>query len=173
MAERLLAEFRTQEGLAEAIRWFRESGYRGMRAYTPFPSEEVIEALGYRRSRLPFVVFAVGIAAAGGAFFLQWFLVDFLYPLNAGGRPAYFPLAYILITFEMGILFAGLTAFFGVLALGRLFRLVDVPQSTDGFGTASRDRFWLEVSRSDDWERTATELEERGALRVETPRYTP
>lgn len=173
MADRLLAEFRGKEELVAAIHALRDRGYRRMDAYTPFQAEEVTEALQLRRSRLPFAIFAVGMAAAGGAFFLQWLLVAYLYPLNVGGRPPYFPLAFILITFEMGILFAGFTAFFGVLILGRLIRLVDVPQSTPGFETASRDRFWLEISSKDasfDWDRTREALAELGALRVETPR---
>jgi hypothetical protein len=172
MADRLLAEFSTRDRLAGAIRVLRDRGYRRLDAYTPYSVEEVEEALGLRRSRLPLAVFAAGLGAAGGAYFLQWFLNAYLYPLNFGGRPPHFPLPFLIITFEMGILFAGLTAFAGVIALGRLLRLHDPPQSAPGFESATRDRFWLEVSMRDDEfdpERTLEELVELGADRVELP----
>lgn len=172
MADRLLAEFTGAAELAGAIRALRERGYRRLDAYTPFAAPEVDEALGGRRSRLPLVVFAGGIAAAAGAYFLQWLLVAHLYPLNVGDRPPHFPLAFLIITFEMGILFAALTAVGGVLVRGRLVRLADEVQGTEGFESASRDRFWLEVEADDprfDGDRTRSELAELGALRVEWP----
>jgi hypothetical protein len=51
-------------------------------------------------------VFAAGLGAVAGAYGLQWLLNAYLYPLDAGGRPAHFPLAFVPITFEMGVLFA-------------------------------------------------------------------
>ena len=89
-----------------------------------------------------------------------------------GGRPPHFPLAFVIITFEMGVLFAGLSAFFGTLVLGRLVRLLDEVQGTPGFDSATRDRFWLEVSARDpayDAGGTRRLLSETGALRIEAP----
>lgn len=172
MADRMLAEFATVEGLTGAIHALRERGYQRLEAYTPFSSEEVTEALGQRRSRLGYPILVGGLVGAGGAYFLQWFLNAYLYPLDAGGRPPHFPLAFIPITFEMGVLFASFTAFFGVLAVGRLLRLNDEVQATPGFESATRDHFWLEVKMSDerfDLDRTREELAGLGALRVEIP----
>ena len=95
----------------------------------------------------------------------------FLYPLNVGGRPPHFPLAFVIITFEMGVLFASFGAFFGTLGLGRLVRLTDEVQATPGFESATQDRFWVEVSLADpaarDPERTRALLIVTGARRVE------
>jgi Protein of unknown function (DUF3341) len=170
MADRVLAEFAGAGELAAAIRSLRERGYRRLDAYAPFAAPEVEEALAAPRSRLPLVIFAGGMLAAGGAYLLQWFLVAYLYPLNVGDRPPHFPLAFLVITFEMGILFAALTAVGGVLARGRLVRLDDEVQGVPGFVSASRDAFWLEVIMDDprfDRDSTRTELAELGALRVE------
>jgi hypothetical protein len=170
MADRALAEFAGPAELAAAIRALRERGYRRLDAYAPFAAPEVEEALDAPRSRLPVAVFAAGIAAAGGAYLLQWFLVAHLYPLVVGGRPPHFPLAFLVISFEMGILFAALTAVAGVLVRGRLVRLEDEVQGAPGFESASRDRFWLQVAADDprfDAERIASELAELGAGRVE------
>jgi hypothetical protein len=170
MADRVLAEFASAGELAAGIRGLRERGYCRLEAYAPFAAPEVEEALAAPRSRLPLVIFAAGMAAAGGAYLLQWFLVAYLYPLNVGDRPPHFPLAFLIITFEMGILFAAVTAVAGVLVRGRLVRLDDEVQGVPGFVSASRDAFWLEVTMADprfDRDRTRTELAALGALRIE------
>jgi hypothetical protein len=170
MADRLLAEFATEARLAAAIRELRGLGYRRFEAYLPFPSHEVEDALARPRSRLPIAVFVAGIGGAAGAYGLQWLVDAYLYPLVVGGRPPHFPLAFVIITFEMGVLLAALCAFVGTLVLGRLVRLVDDVQGTPGFDSATRDRFWLEVSARDpafDAERTFQALARAGATRIE------
>lgn len=172
MAERMLAEFADEDVLAAAIRRLHADGYRQLEAYLPFPASEVDEALASRPSRLPWAIFAFGLAGAGFAYFLEWLLVAYLYPLDDGGRPPYFPLPFVIITFEMGVLAASLCAFFGTLILGRLVRLTDAVQGTPGFESATRDGFWLEVVATDPaHERAATRdlLLACGALRVEIP----
>lgn len=149
MREALLAEFASPDDLVRAIQVLRAHGHRGLEAYTPFPLHEVDDALELGRSRLPFIVCGIGLTAAAGAYFLQWLLNAYLYPLNVGGRPPHFPLPFVLITFEMGILLASLTAFFGVLAYGRLLKLWDPVFEATGFESASSDRFWLAISARD------------------------
>lgn len=171
MADRALAEFASSAELVAAIGALRADGFR-LEAYTPIPLDEVEEALGLRRSRLPHLVLAAGLTAAAAAYALQWLLVAVLYPLDVGGRPPHFPLAFIVISFEMGILAAALTGFVGVLVSGRLLRLVDEVQSADGFESASRDRYWLEVSLVDpplDAADARERLAALGALRIEIP----
>jgi hypothetical protein len=176
MADRMLAEYPTEAAIAGAIHRLRDDGYTDLEAYLPFPSHEIEHALGRRRSRLPVAIFVGGLLGAAGAYFLQWFLVAYLYPLVVGARPPHFPLPFIIITFEMGILFAAFTAFFGTLGLGRLVRLTDDVQGTPGFDSVTRDRFWLEVSMRDpayDPDRTRRTLAETGALRIEVPEVVP
>ncbi len=170
MADRLLAEFATEAALAAAIRELHDTGHRRLEAYLPFPSHEVEEALGRPRSRLPYAVFIAGIGAAASAYGLQWLVNGYLYPLVVGGRPPHFPLPFVIITFEMGVLFAALCAVLGTLVLGRLVRLVDQVQAVPGFESATRDRFWLEVSAYDpafDPDRTPAALIRAGATRLE------
>jgi len=169
MASGLLAEFASPEELAAAIRRLRQDGYDRLEAYVPYPSHEVEEALERPRSRLPWVVFAIGLAAAALTYGLQWLLVAYLYPINVGGRPPHFPLTFVVITFEMTVLFSSLAAVIGVLVLGRLVRLTDEVQGSEGFESATGDRFWLEVPGRDaglDESRTRAALTDLGALRV-------
>jgi len=135
--------------LARAIRLVRERGATYVEAYTPYPVPEVEEALGARPSRLSVAVLVIGLGAAATTYGLQWLLNAYLYPIDVGGRPAHFPLSYVPITFEMGVLFASLTAFVSVLVGGRLVRLWDPSRDVGGIESATGTGFWLEVDGVD------------------------
>jgi Protein of unknown function (DUF3341) len=143
------AEFADPEAAARAIEQVRAQVHAGdhvwLEAYTPYPSREIEHALRARRSRLAAAVFAAGIGAAAAAYALQWLLNAYLYPLDVGGRPPHFPLAFVPITFEMGVLFAALTAFAGVLVGGRLVRLWHPSRDVHGIESATHTSFWLEI----------------------------
>ena len=149
MKRMLLVEFESSQRLADAVRALRAQGHRGLRAYTPYSTPEVREALAQPPSRLPVFVFLAGITGAGGAYFLQWYLVAHLYPLNVGGRPPHLPLAFVPITFEMGVLLAGITAFVGVFVLARLVRLWHPVFEVEAFESASIDHFWLRIDATE------------------------
>jgi hypothetical protein len=175
MADRILAQYEHEDALAEAIHRLRDKGYRTLEAYVPFLAIEIEDTLTVP-SRLPYLIGCVGLLAAATAYALQWLLNAYLYPLVVGGRPPHFPLVFVIITFEMGVLFASFTAVIGVLWRGRLVRLTDEVQGTPGFDSATRDRFWLEVSAADpafDPDRTRADLAETGALRIELPEVGP
>lgn len=173
----LLAEFESPEALARALQRLRQRGFRKLDAHTPYPTRLVREALGAPESRLGRRVFVAGVAGAGAAYLLQWYLVAYDYPLNVGGRPPHMPLAFVPITFEMGILVAAIVAFFSVFQLGKLVRLWDPAFEAPGFESASRDHFWLRLEGDDplfDARTTPLELSELAPIRVlllnESPR---
>jgi hypothetical protein len=145
MAELLLAEFSEPEALARALDSLRCAGVPGLDAHTPFSTEVVREALGPRRTPLSLLVLIGFIAGSAGAYGLEWLLVARLYPLNVGGRPPHFPLAFVPIAFEMGVLGASLTAFVGALVCGKLVRLWDPVFEQPGIESASEHGFWLRL----------------------------
>ena len=65
----LMAEFDTPTALVTAAERARLAGYRNMDAYSPIPIEELNEALGLRRTRLPMLVLARRASSAGLAGF--------------------------------------------------------------------------------------------------------
>src|SRR5262245_36494419 len=83
----LLAEFDRAEDLLAAARRAYEEGYRRMDAYTPLPVHGLSEAIGFRHTRLPFVVLCGGIMGCLGGFMLQYWVSVMAYPVNVGGRP--------------------------------------------------------------------------------------
>jgi hypothetical protein len=144
----VLAEFPDGATLLAAIEHCKAAGYRAMEAYTPYPMQEVWEALGHK-SNLPRLVALGGIVGGCLGFGMQYFASVIHYPLDVGGRPLNSWPAFIVITFETTILFAALTAVFGMLALNGLPRphhpVFDVPQ----FELASRNRFFLLILARD------------------------
>lgn len=149
MKRGLAAEYHDVAAILEAIHVLRSRGYTALEAYTPTPVEAIDEALGKHRSPL---AIAAGIGAAvgaGGAYWLQWFLVAYLYPVDVGSRPPHMPLAYLIITIEMGFLFGALVVCGAFLAASRLLKLWDPLFEIPGFESATRDRFWLAVGGND------------------------
>ncbi|NUO51776.1 MAG: DUF3341 domain-containing protein [Polyangiaceae bacterium] len=167
MREAVFAEYPSMDALLQAIDRLRDLGHQKLDVRAPYAGDELRQALGHRRSILPWIVLAGGLLGAGGAYFLQWYLVAYLYPLNTGGRPPQMPLAFFVITFEMGVLGAALSGFAAFLWGARLFRLYDPSFEVEGIESASVDRFWLRLpSTDDDGERLDRDIAETSPLRV-------
>jgi hypothetical protein len=75
---------------------------------------------------------------------------NFDYPINVGGRPLYALSAFMVVCFELTILFAALASAIGMLALNGLPRLNHPIFGVERFRRASRDRFFLCVLASDE-----------------------
>jgi hypothetical protein len=145
----LMAEFDSETAIVAATNALIEEGYRELDAFTPRPIEALQDAIAPERSSLPRSVFIGGLCGALTGLGGQWFCNAWDLPLNVGGRPPFSLPAFIPITFELMVLFAALTAFFGVLHRARLPHLTHPVFTVEGFSRASIDRFWLFVSASD------------------------
>lgn len=145
----LVAEFHSAEELLEASKRAHEAGYRKLDAFSPFPVEGLAEAIGFHHTRLPIIVFLGGLFGCCGGFFLQWWPNVIGYPLDIGGKPFDSWPAFIPITFEMTILFAALSATFGMLALNRLPCPYHPMFNVERFAQASKDRFFLLIAAED------------------------
>src|SRR5438046_5643506 len=115
MAERpriygLLAEFDNPTTLIHAVRAAREEGYQRMDAYTPYPIEELTEALGFTKTRLPLLVLIGGLVGCFGGFFMQYYAMAVSYSLNIGGRSQNWWAMWISFTFELAVVDAGIAA---------------------------------------------------------------
>jgi len=148
-AHGMLAEFADEEALVRAAAAACAAGYTCMDAYTPIPVEGLYEAMGRRRSKLPWVVLGAGIAGGSLGYYLQYWISAVNYPLNVGGRPYHSIPSFIPVTFEMTILFSALTAVFGMLILNGLPRPHHPIFNAPSFAGASTDKFFLCIEAGD------------------------
>ena len=116
----LMAEFDDPNALVAATHRAYAEGYREMDAYSPFPIEELHEALGGGHTRLPLIVLMGGVLGCIGGYSLQYWVAAIAYPINVGGKPFHSWPAFIPVTFECTILAAALSAVLGMLALNGL-----------------------------------------------------
>ncbi len=144
----MMAEFDRPERLIEAAKQARKARYRAVDAYSPFPIEELTGVLALRDRRIPILTALGGLIGAAFGFGLQVY-TNFAYPIDIGGRPLVAVPAFMLITFELGVLGAVLAAILGMLVLNRLPRLHHPVFDVETFHLASMDKFFLVVFSND------------------------
>lgn len=145
----MMAEFDAPEKILEAAERAKGAGYRNMDAFTPFPMEELTEALGVKQSKLSLFVLCCGIAGGLTGFFLPYIASVIDYPLNIGGRPLNSWPYWIPITFELTVLFAAIGAVVGMIFRNGLPRPVHPVFNVDRFDLVTRDKFFLCIEATD------------------------
>lgn len=146
----LLAEFDDINDAIVAARRTYGAGYRKIDAYAPFPVEELAEAVGFHGNGVALVCLVGGLLGCTAAYILQWWINTISYPINIGGRPLHSWPSFIIVTFEMTILFSGLSAVFGMLSLNGLPMPYHPVFNVPRFDLASKDHFFVIVFASDE-----------------------
>jgi hypothetical protein len=143
----ILVSFDDEVPLLEAIKKLRDNNEIINDVRSPFPVHGIDEALSIKRSRIPVVGFIFGALGAILAFGFQAWVFTSSYPLIIGGKPFFSVPTFVPITFEVTVLFAGLSM---VAAL--LFRSGLKPEIT--FDSVEEritdDRFVIMVKAQDD-----------------------
>lgn len=145
----IMAEFTRPEQLLAAAQAAYEAGYRKMDAYSPYAIEGVAEAIGFRKTKVPLIVLIGGICGGLTAYGMQWYSAVVDYPLNVGGRPPHSWPAFVPITFELTVLFAGIAGLIGMLALNGLPKPYHPVFNAPEFKLASQTRFFLCIEAKD------------------------
>ena len=145
----IMAEFDNPSALVAAARRAHQAGYRRINGYSPYPIEELDEAIGFTRTTLPLIVLAGGILGGLGGFFMQYWIEVINYPLNVGGKPYNSWPAFIPITFETTVLCASFAAVLGMLMLNKLPQPYHPVFNAPNFALATRDRFFLVIEAND------------------------
>jgi hypothetical protein len=146
----VLAEFETPSDLVRAAQAAYKDGWRRMDCYTPYPVEEAAEAIGFHKDRVSLITLVGGLMGLCAMFSLETWISTLAYPLNIGGRPMYSWPAFIIPAYEWTILFAGLSACFGMLAMNGLPSLYHPLFNAPNFRTgATDDKFFLCLESTD------------------------
>ncbi len=110
----LLASFDYLESAVEAIRALRGGGFDEITAFAPFPEHDIERALGYGPSPVRLFTLIGGLTGAATGFAFTIF-TSMDWPLVTGGKPILSIPAYVVIAFELTILFGVFATVIGVL----------------------------------------------------------
>ena len=166
----VMAEFPDPTSLVAAARRTYDEGYRNFDSYSPFPIHELFDAMHCKDRRVALFVLIGGIIGGLTGFGLQVWVSAYAYPLNVGGKPYVSWPMFIPVTFELTILFAAITAVFGMFLLNGLpmpyHPVFNVPTFARG---ASQEGFFLAIESVDprfDREKTRAFLQGLGAKEI-------
>jgi hypothetical protein len=108
-----LASFEHLDSIVDAIHELRKAGFKNLQTYAPYPEHHIEDALGYGSSPVRVWTLVGGLTGAATGFaFTAWTSMD--WPLVTGGKPILSMPAYVVIAFELTILFGALSTIIGL-----------------------------------------------------------
>ena len=146
----VMAQFDNPDDVLAAAKAAFAAGYRKLDAYSPLPVHGLADAIGYKRTLLPWLVFCMGIVGAIAGYGLCYWVSVIDYPLNIGGRPFRSGPSFIPVTFELTILFSAMTSAFGMLIANGLPQPYHPVFNVANFARASSDLFFLCIEAEDE-----------------------
>jgi len=160
----LLGVYDDETKAADAIATLRDDGLDDISTFTPTPNHTIEQLLQTSTSPVRAFVLVGGILGCVAGFALPIYTV-YDWPLITGGKPLIAIPAFVVIAFELTILFAAIAGMLGFLGLAGLPQtrvpLRDVRFSNDHFGIAVRcTNAQVETVRA--------KLEEAGAIEIQT-----
>ena len=165
-----IGAFESPDALVEAGKKIYAMGYRKLDAMSPFPVHGIDDAIGIPRSKLGWIVICFALTGLLTAQALMYYVGVLNYPLVIGGKPLFDFTFTIPVTFELTVLFSGISATIGIFALNGLPQLYHPTMKYKESHRASDDRFLLVVEADDpkfNAEKTVADLKSLGAQDVE------
>jgi hypothetical protein len=118
----------------------RESGFKIVDIYAPYPVHGLDKAAGFRASRIPIICFVLGLVGAGFKVWFEFWTTSVDWPIDVGGKPFNSWPAFVPVTFEVMVLFAGVGT---VIALFITAMLWPGKRAAVPFAGVTDDRFAL------------------------------
>ena len=142
----LLGTFEREEDILSVT---RESHARGLKiayVYTPYAVHGLDRAGGLKPSRLPWVCFFLGLFGAAFKVWFEFWTTAVSWPINVGGKPWNSLPAFVPVTFEVMVLFAGVSIVIAFFIASRLWpgKRPDLPDLR-----VTDDRFVLVLEQTD------------------------
>ncbi len=129
MADReggLLASFEYLDSAVDAIHELRKKGFKRIKAYMPYPEHHLEEALGYDQSPVRVWALVGGLTGAATGFAFTMF-TSLDWPLVTGGKPIVSIPPFVVIAFELTVLFGALSTVFGLFINSRIPKIRGEP----------------------------------------------
>lgn len=167
-----LAEFESASKLYKAAEKVRDAGFEKWDCHSSYPIHGLDDAMGIKRSILPYFVFIGGLTGFFTAITLAYVTQVEIYPTIVQGKPAniFTVPAFFPIMFELTVLFSGFTVLFGLLGLMQLPRLNHPLFASKQFARVTDDGFFISIEARDpkfSAEGTKALLDEIGGQNIE------
>lgn len=166
--------FHDPDRVLEAAAEIRRAGYQRFDFHTPYPLHGLDKAMGIKRTVLPWIALAGGVAGLAVALHLQWWTGAVDYPLVVGGKPLFAFEPSIPIAFELTVLLTAIATVVGMFALNGLPQWFSKWQNDPHFLRTMDDAFVVTVDAEDPHyhaEQTRALLESLGASQVRIVDY--
>jgi hypothetical protein len=116
----LVSVFDLPDDVVDVVAKLRGRGFEDVETYSPAPFEQVDDALDSRPSKVRAFTLVGGLTGVVAGFALQiW--ASWEWPIKVAGKPFASIPPYVIIGFEMMILFAGVLTLLGFLVVGGLY----------------------------------------------------
>ena len=139
------AYFTNEDDLKGSAAEARLRGFEIYDVFSPFPVHGIDTAVGLKPSRLTWAAFTGGVVGLLTAVILQTWTSAYDWALNVGGKPVNTVLLWVPVSFELTVLFAGLTVVFTlffICGLSPFSKRKSLPRVND-------DRFVLVLQHAD------------------------
>ena len=143
------AEFDSAAAVLSAAEKVRDAGYKRWDVFSPFPIHGLDKVMGLGNSKVGWFSFLFGGGAFIGTMLMIWYMNDFDYPINIGGKPMFSPPMSVVPSYILLVLMAGLGTFIGMVALNELPRHHHPLFAKKRFELVSRDKFFLVIGSND------------------------
>lgn len=121
MSRRLfISYFESEKDILAATKAVRERGHSIVDVYTPYAVHGLDKAMGLKMSKLPWICFAFGLSGAAAKLWYQIWTSATSWPVNVGGKPLASVPAFVPVTFEIMVLFAGIGTVLAFILVSRL-----------------------------------------------------
>ena len=138
--------FQDESDILSVTREGRKQGYTIRDIYAPYAVHGLDKAMGLQPSRLPWVCFLLGLIGAAAKVAFEYWTTASDWPVNVGGKPWNSLPAFVPITFEVMVLFAGVSTVFAFFLVSRLYPGRRAASVIPG---VTNDRFALVLQETD------------------------
>lgn len=142
----MLGIFADEQDILAATKAARARGLKVHDVFTPYAVHGLQQAMGLEPSRLPWVCFLLGLVGAAFKVWFEFWTTSVSWPIDVGGKPWNSLPAFVPVTFEVMVLFAGVSTVIAFFLARRLYpgktARLPVPEVTN-------DRFVLMLEETD------------------------
>ena len=166
----VMAQFDDVVNAYHAAEKMRDAGFTKWDLHAPFPIHGIEEAMGIKRTILPFIALGGMMTGFSIAAAMQWWITAIDWPLIVQGKPYAAWEPFTMILFEFSVLLTAFASLFGMMALNGLPKWHQPLMLKERFLSVTDDKFFVVVQANDPHfnpEQTSRFLREIGASAVE------